>query len=448
MRATSFKGEQPHSIQSVPTKEGTSTPTQTLDSSSKPPQPRSASQELGALPKWSLREQGDDIEHESSRLFSGPLSANVSARIDSPRVIGQSQRSLGGSTHYLSAIESPTLSPTRDELSVSHTIDIPPLVPLVPLAPAGRTTGGATLTESEQFNAKLASVMQQFVVSGASWGITRKLFQEFAPALGQLIGSKGHTVAGGIYGQMVGSVLGNMLGGATLGAAHYVAEHGAKKLRTVIGHGSEYAPAVSSEAMKQAIFIGTFATFMACKGIAKTATPSQGSVMKDTGMAYALDIAFSAFGGAAAESITQLLANGFTKIKPDWSWDELKSRVAGGLAAGTVSALGDVNANITEPNADVKGGKWAVAGLGGAINSVMALSSWFLVRKVATDHLKERASQARQATAAAPSGPAIPPQIEMRQFHTHLNRTELLTTMRDMVEVVQASEQLRATAAT
>lgn len=242
MRATSFKGEQPHSIQSVPTKEGTSTPTQTLDSSSKPPQPRSASQELGALPKWSLREQGDDIEHESSRLFSGPLSANVSARIDSPRVIGQSQRSLGGSTHYLSAIESPTLSPTRDELSVSHTIDIPPLVPLVPLAPAGRTTGGATLTESEQFNAKLASVMQQFVVSGASWGITRKLFQEFAPALGQLIGSKGHTVAGGIYGQMVGSVLGNMLGGATLGAAHYVAEHGAKKLRTVIGHGASTRP--------------------------------------------------------------------------------------------------------------------------------------------------------------------------------------------------------------
>ncbi|MDC6180392.1 type III effector, partial [Ralstonia solanacearum] len=400
-----------------------------------------------ALPKWSLREQGGDIEHESSRLFSGPPSANVSARIDSAQMIGQSQRSLGSSTHYLSAIDgaSPNLSPIRDELSISHIIDIPPTVPP---APAGRATGGATLTESEQLNAKIASVMQQFLVSGASWGITRKLFQEFAPALGQLIGSKGHTVAGGIYGQMVGSVLGNMLGGATLGAAHYMTEHGVKKLRTAIGHGSEYAPAVSSEAMKQAIFIGTFATFMACKGIAKTATPSQGSVMKDTGMAYALDIAFSAFGGAAAESITQLLANGFTKIKPDWSWDELKSRVAGGLAAGTVSALGDVNANITEPNADVKGGKWAVAGLGGAINSVMALSSWFLVRKVATDHLKERASQARQATAAAPSGPAIPPQIEMRQFHTHLNRTELLTTMRDMVEVVQASEQLRATAAT
>ncbi|WP_241163338.1 hypothetical protein [Ralstonia solanacearum] len=195
--------------------------------------------------------------------------------------------------------------------------------------------------------------------------------QEFAPALGQLIGSKGHTVAGGIYGQMVGSVLGNMLGGATLGAAHYMTEHGVKQLRTAIGRGSEYAPSVSSEAMKQAIFIGTFATFMACKGIAKTATPSQGSVMKDTGMAYALDIAFSAFGGAAAESITQTLAKGFSKIKTDWSWDELKSRVAGGLAAGTVSALGDVNANITEPNADVKGGKWAVAGLGGAINSVM-----------------------------------------------------------------------------
>lgn len=46
MRATSFKGEQPHSIPSVPTKEGTSTHTQTLDSSTKPPLPRSASQEL------------------------------------------------------------------------------------------------------------------------------------------------------------------------------------------------------------------------------------------------------------------------------------------------------------------------------------------------------------------------------------------------------------------
>ncbi|MEF3062875.1 type III effector [Ralstonia solanacearum] len=445
MRTTSFKGEQPHSIPSVPTKEGTSTHTQTLDSPTKPPLTRSASQELGPLPKWSRREQGSEIERESSRLFSGPSSANVSARIDSAREIGQSQRSLGGSTHYLSAIQSPHLSPTRDGLSISHTIDIPPTVPL---APAGRATGGAALTESEQFNAKLASVMQQFLVSGASWGVTRKLFQEFAPALGQLIGSKGHAAAGGIYGQMVGSVLGNMLGGATLGAAHYMTEHGVKQLRTAIGRGSEYAPSVSSEAMKQAIFIGTFATFMACKGIAKTATPSQGSVMKDTGMAYALDIAFSAFGGAAAESITQMLAKGFSKIKTDWSWDELKSRVAGGLAAGTVSALGDVNANITEPNADVQGGKWAVAGLGGAINSVMALSSWFLVRKVATDHLKERASQAQQATAAAPSGPATAPQIEMRQFHTHLNRTESLTTMIDMVAVVQASEQLRAPTAT
>ncbi|MDB0554237.1 type III effector, partial [Ralstonia solanacearum] len=56
----------------------------------------------------------------------------------------------------------------------------------------------------------------------------------------------------------------------------------------------------------------------------------------------------------------------------------------------------------------------------------------------------ERASQAQQATAAAPSGPATAPQIEMRQFHTHLNRTESLTTMIDMVAVVQASEQLRA----
>lgn len=440
MRATSFKGEQPLSIPSVPTKEGTSTHTQTLDSSTNPPQPRSASQELGALPKWSLREQGGNIEYESSRLFSGPSSANVSARIDSGRVIGQSQRSLGSSTHYLSAIggESPNLSPIRDAHSISHIIDIPPTVPPVL---ASRTTGGATLTESEQFNAKLASVMQQFLVSGASWGITRKLFQEFAPALGQLIGSKGHTVAGGIYGQMVGSVLGNMLGGATLGAAHYMTEHGVKQLRTAIGRGSEYAPSVSSEAMKQAIFIGTFATFMACKGIAKTATPSQGSVMKDTGMAYALDIAFSAFGGAAAESITQTLAKGFSKIKTDWSWDELKSRVAGGLAAGTVSALGDVNANITEPNADVKGGKWAVAGLGGAINSVMALSSWFLVRKVATDHLKARASQAQQA--AAPSGPSTTPQIEMQQFRMHVDRAGELTTVGDMLSVVQASELLR-----
>ncbi len=445
MRATSLKGEQPLSIPSVPTEEGTSTHPQTLDSSTKPPLTRSASQELGPLPKWSRREQGGNVEHESSRLFSGPSSANVSARIDSAREIGQSQRSLGGSTHYLSAIQSPHLSPTRDGLSISHTIDIPPLVPLVPV---GRATGGAALTESEQFNAKLASVMQQFLVSGASWGITRKLFQEFAPALGQLIGSRGHTVAGGIYGQMVGSVLGNMLGGATLGAAHYMTEHGVKQLRTAIGRGSEYAPSVSSEAMKQAIFIGTFATFMACKGIAKTATPSQGSVMKDTGMAYALDIAFSAFGGAAAESITQMLAKGFSKIKTDWSWDELKSRVAGGLAAGTVSALGDVNANITEPNADVQGGKWAVAGLGGAINSVMALSSWFLVRKVTTDHLKERASQARQATAAAPSGPAIPPQIEMRQFRTHIDRASELTMMGEMVAVVQASERVRAPATT
>lgn len=312
----------------------------------------------------------------------------------------------------------------------------------MPLVPAGRATGGAALTESEQFNAKLASVMQQFLVSGASWGVTRKLFQAFAPALGQLIGSRGHAVAGSIYGQMVGSVLGNMLGGATLGAAHYTTEHGVKQLRTAIGRGSEFAPSVSSEAMKQAIFNGTFATFMACKGIAKTATPSQGSGMKDTGMAYALDIAFSAFGGAAAESITQMLAKGFSKIKTDWSWDELKSRVAGGRAAGTVSALGDVNANITEPNADVQGGKWAVAGLGGAINSVMALSSWFLVRKVATDHLKERASRAKQA--ASPSALSATPQTEMQQLRMHVDRAGELTLVGDMVNVVQASERLRA----
>ncbi|AMP06971.1 putative type III effector [Collimonas pratensis] len=297
--------------------------------------------------------------------------------------------------------------------------------------------------------------MQQFLVSGVSWGVSRKLFEEFVPTIGQLIGSKSSGSAGTAYGQIAGAALGNLLGGIALGSTHYTAEYGAKKIRLAIGKGSEYTPKVSSEAMKQAIFIATFTTFMACKGMARSSLPKQENEEEDVALAYALDIAFSAFGGAAAEGITQLLAKGFGKISANWSWNEFKSRLIGGTAAGAASAMGDVSTAITKARSDLPGSSLAAAGIGGAMNSVMALGSWFLVRKVMNDHYAAKTSQSAAASGvtlpmpgrsaelgAVPNDPhALSPE-EIVQLEQFVSSGAPLTAVSDSMLAVQMAEQL------
>jgi len=402
-------------------------------------------------------------EGETSRLFGGTSSAPVSARFDSARLSSVLGHSPVDQHHSNSrpATGNPESSHTRtgSTADLESGIVEHPAVEHQTRTGAGPATAaaadGSDLSASEKLNAGLSSVMQQFLVSGVSWGVSRKLFEEFVPAVGQLIGSKTSATAGAAYGQIAGAALGNLLGGVALGATHYMTEHGVKKIRLAIGKGSEYAPKVSGEAMKQAIFIATFTTFMACKSMARSSLPKQKNGEQDAALAYALDIAFSAFGGAAAEGITQSLAKGFGKISANWSWDELKSRVIGGTAAGAASALGDISTDLNKARSDLPGSSLAAAGVGGAINSVMALGSWFLVRKVMNDHYAAQASPSAAASGATQPGPirsaeavAVPhdphafsPE-EIVQLEQFVSSSVPLTTVSDSMAAVQMAEQL------
>lgn len=404
-----------------------------------------------------LKERSD--EGETSRLFGGRSSAPVSARFDSARlssVLGRSPLDQHQSRSEIGAPESSHASTSSTTDLESGVVGHPAVEHQTGTAPAAAAAAdGSGLSASEKRNAGLSSVMQQFLVSGMSWGISRKLFEEFVPAIGQLIGGKTSATAGAAYGQIAGAALGNLLGGVALGATHYMTEHGVKKIRLAIGKGSEYAPKVSGEAMKQAIFIATFTTFMACKSMARSSLPKQKNGEEDAALAYALDIAFSAFGGAAAEGITQSLAKGFGKISANWSWDELKSRVIGGTAAGAASAMGDISTDITKARSDLPGSSLAAAGLGGAMNSVMALGSWFLVRKVMNDYYTARTSHSTAASGATRPEPsrnaeaeavpinphAVSPE-EIMQLEQFVNSSAPLTTVSESMAAVQMAEQL------
>lgn len=444
--------------------------TQTAETS-RPRTLQSSNAQFGNLPPspHHSRPVESGQETEERRLFTGPSSTPTSSRFNSSRI--------GSTLDRLFNLQEP---PTGDH-DILHTgsgelIDLeaqnlehaetehsrspapPPHTESTP--PAGSAVaGGSELTPAEQRNAGLASVMHQFIVSGTSWGISRKLFEEFAPAVGKLIGSKTGAAAGAAYGQIAGAALGNMLGGVALGATHYMAEHGVKKLRLALGKGTDYAPKISSAAMREAIFIATFSTFMACKAIARSSLPKQENGEEDAALAYALDIGFSAFGGAAAEAITQSLGKGFAKISANWSWDEFKTRITGGAAAGAASAFGDINSDITEAKSSRPGASLAAAGLGGAMNSIMALGSWFVVRRVMNDHYaaKAAASAAAQPTAVNPpvhEGTSVggaqgaahtddtPPLTgeELQQLEQFMRNSAQLATVNESLEGVQLAQ--------
>ncbi|CAG9166280.1 type III effector [Cupriavidus pampae] len=310
-------------------------------------------------------------------------------------------------------------------------LNAPPATPQA--APA--TPAGPQLTPEQIVHAKAASIIQQLIVSGASWGVARKAFEDLIPAVGELIGKatagKPAEEAGRLYGQIIGALIGNLAGGAALGAAHYTVEHGVKAVRQSIGGGVAQTPTMKSEATKQAIFIATFTTFMALKGLAKTYLPEQDHPMKDAAILYAIDVGFSAAGGATAEALTQRMSDGFGAVKANWQWNEFKARLIGGTAAGAVSALGDINAASSQPVDGLKLGKQSMNSINGAINSIMALSTWFLGRKVVTDN------QAPATARTAVPVPAQPPADlaqDIEEFAAEHGDLIALTGMEHIVE--------------
>lgn len=299
----------------------------------------------------------------------------------------------------------------------------------VPATTAQTEGERAELSLLDKSIASLSSSIQQAVVSGASWGFARKTFQDLIPAVAGIIGSKAGGVSGELSGRAVGALIGNVLGGAALGATHYVVEHNAKRVRESIGGAVAMAPKVDSEATKQAIFIATFATFMAMKGLGSSYLPQQGNTMTDAAIGYAIDIAASTAGGFAAEGLTHLLASGYTPVSAKWNSKELQARAGGGVAAGLTSTLTDVHGTATQPAPGLLLPEQSKGALEGAVGAMMALFTWFNARKVITDHQSK--------------APALPPELEphLEAFEASLSESPEHASMRDMVREARTASR-------
>ncbi|TXI87463.1 MAG: hypothetical protein E6Q40_04940, partial [Cupriavidus sp.] len=141
--------------------------------------------------------------------------------------------------------------------------DAPATPPAQALATTAPPQGGrAVLSRRDATIAALSSAAQQAIVSGASWGVARKTFQDLTPAVAGLIGAHAGGASGERYGEIVGAVIGNVLGGAALGATHYLVEHNAKRVRQAVGGAVAMAPtAADKEGSKQAMFVVTFGVY-------------------------------------------------------------------------------------------------------------------------------------------------------------------------------------------
>ncbi|WP_423198822.1 MULTISPECIES: hypothetical protein [unclassified Cupriavidus] len=260
--------------------------------------------------------------------------------------------------------------------------------PATPPAQAMATTappqgGRAVLSRRDATIAALSSAAQQAIVSGASWGVARKTFQDLTPAVAGLIGAHAGGASGERYGEIVGAVIGNVLGGAALGATHYLVEHNAKRVRQAVGGAVAMAPtAADKEGSKQAMFVVTFGVYMAMKAFGSSFLPPQKNAMSDAAIAYAIDIAASTVGGFTAEALSnRYLAKGHSPVTAKWDGQDLRARVGGGVAAGGASMLADGLASVTQPNPDLFMAKEAMSSLLAGLGTMGALFTWFAARK-------------------------------------------------------------------
>ena len=236
------------------------------------------------------------------------------------------------------------------------------------------------LSTNEQRAAWIATVAQQAVVSGLSWGFCNKL-----PAL-----------IGGAAGGLPGTIAGNFIGGILLGFAHYLLETACGKARTAIGHGCEYTPdtnAAKDKVFREGVFIGLFIGGNILKTLMKDAALHQdenhtlATVAARVAAEVGIDTGMSAMIGAAAQLITssrKYIIGGTRDYKPisasEINWREAATRMAAGLGVGAASSsFAVMNRCISASPAD--GLQTAARISSSGVSLLSTLSVWFMLRE-------------------------------------------------------------------
>lgn len=246
-------------------------------------------------------------------------------------------------------------------------------------APADADGNEMTLSMSEECAAWIATILQQAIVSGLSWGFVHKS--------GAIIG----VALAGPAGALVGAVVGQIVGGTFLGPAHYLVETGCLRLREAIGHGCQLTPTSKATAnCRENTFIGVFTLGSIAKTFARPEIVNQvkGGEIAALAAGLGVDVGVSAVSGAIAQTISSLY-NSMTGQEvtykpvssPPLDWREaLRRAVAGGMGVAMTNGSFDViNTAIAASTAPYPVKEIAQPASSGA-RTALSLLSWFKFR--------------------------------------------------------------------